>query len=64
MLAFTGKQHPRVGEVHVRRKRLNVPRRGGQHLSIYHAEPGSRSARALEQLRSSSIHEHDGLGRT
>ena len=43
-------RHPRVGEIHLRRKRLSVPHRGGQHLLIYHAEPGSQSARALEKL--------------
>jgi hypothetical protein len=54
-------RHPRVGEIHLRRNRLSVPRRGGQHVLIYHAEPGSQSARALEELRSLSVREHDGL---
>ena len=43
-------RHPRGGEIHLRRNRLSVPHRGGQHLLIYHAEPGSPSARALEKL--------------
>ena len=46
--------HPRVGEIHLRRNRLTVPHRDGQHLLIYHAERGSQSARALEELRSLS----------
>jgi DNA-binding XRE family transcriptional regulator len=56
-------RHPRVGEIHLRRNRLSVPNRGGQHLLIYHAEPGSQSARALEELRSMSVREQGGLGR-
>jgi hypothetical protein len=32
-----------------------VPHSNGQHLLIYHAEPGSESAKALEELRSLSI---------
>ena len=56
-------RHPRVGEIHLRRNRLSVPHRGGQHLPIYHAEPGSQSARALEELRSMSVREQGGLGR-
>jgi transcriptional regulator with XRE-family HTH domain len=54
----THMRHPLVGEIHLRRNRLSVPRRGGQHLVIYHADPDSQSARALEQLRSSSVHDH------
>ena len=56
-------RHPRVGEIHLRRNRLSVPDRGGQHLLIYHVEPGSQSARALEELRSVSVREHDALVR-
>jgi hypothetical protein len=40
-----------------------MPYSGGQYLLIYHAEPGSQSARALEELRSLSVREHDDLGR-
>jgi transcriptional regulator with XRE-family HTH domain len=54
-------RHPRVGDIHLRRNRLSVPHRGGQHLLIYHAEPGSKSARALEELRSLSVRDRDGL---
>ena len=48
-------RHPQVGELYLYRNQLNVPNRAdaeGQHLLIYSAEPGSDSARALEELRS------------
>jgi transcriptional regulator with XRE-family HTH domain len=48
-------RHPRVGDLYLYRNQLNVPHvlhAIGQHLLIYHAEPGSDSARALEELRS------------
>ena len=45
-------RHPQVGDVHLHRNRLSVPHSGGQQLLIYHAEPGSPSAKALEELRS------------
>ena len=60
---ITHVRHPRVGEIHLRRNRLSVPGRSGQHVVIYHAEPDSQSARALEQLRSSSVRGHDSLVR-
>jgi transcriptional regulator with XRE-family HTH domain len=44
-------RHPLLGELHLRRTRLRVPHSDGQHLLIYHAEPGSESAQALETLR-------------
>jgi transcriptional regulator with XRE-family HTH domain len=44
-------RHPRVGELHLRRHRLGVPHSAGQHMLIYHAEPGSQSVQALEELR-------------
>lgn len=50
-------RHPRVGDLYLYRNQLNVPHvpnSVGQHLLIYHAEPGSDSARALEALRSLS----------
>jgi transcriptional regulator with XRE-family HTH domain len=46
--------HPRVGELCLYRNRLNAPRPDGDHVLMYPAEPGSDSARALEQLRSMS----------
>jgi hypothetical protein len=45
-------RHPKVGDLHLYRTRLNVPHSGGQHVLIYHPEPGSESAKALEVLRS------------
>ncbi len=45
-------RHPTVGDVHLSRIRLNVPHSRRQHLLIYYAEPGSESAKALEDLRS------------
>jgi transcriptional regulator with XRE-family HTH domain len=43
-------RHPQLGDVHLHRTRLRVPHSHGQHLLIYHAEPGSESAQALEEL--------------
>jgi transcriptional regulator with XRE-family HTH domain len=45
-------RHPRVGELELYRNRLSLPHSGGQHILIYHAEPESVTARALEALRS------------
>jgi transcriptional regulator with XRE-family HTH domain len=45
-------RHPKVGDLHLHRTRLNVPHSGGQHVLIYRPEPGSESAKALEVLRS------------
>jgi transcriptional regulator with XRE-family HTH domain len=47
-------RHPQVGELYLHRSSLNVPHAGGQHLLIFYAEPGSESAKALEELRSLS----------
>jgi transcriptional regulator with XRE-family HTH domain len=50
-------RHPRVGDLYLRRNQLIVPHvlhAAGQHVLMYHAEPGSDSARALEELRSLS----------
>ena len=44
-------RHPRLGDLHLHRNRLRVPHSHGQHMLIYHAEPGSESAKALEALR-------------
>ncbi len=55
-------RHPRVGDLYLYRNQLNVPHAPnavGQHLLIYHAEPGSDSERALEELRSLSMRELD-----
>jgi MmyB-like transcription regulator ligand binding domain len=57
----THMRHPRVGEIHLRGNLLSVPRRGGHRLLMYSVEPGSQYARALEELRSLSVLEHDDL---
>ena len=44
-------RHPLVGELFLSRHRLNAPYLGGDHVVMYRAEPGSDSARALEELR-------------
>ena len=45
-------RHPEVGDLFLHRTRLVVPHSGGQLLLMYHAEPGSESAKALQKLRS------------
>ena len=45
-------RHPLVGELYLHRHRLNAPYPGGDHVVMYRAEPGSDSARALDELRS------------
>lgn len=45
-------RHPQVGPLELRRERLLVGDSGGQLLLIYHAEPGSDSARSLALLGS------------
>jgi transcriptional regulator with XRE-family HTH domain len=50
-------RHPQVGDLYLYRNQLNVPHvahADGQHLLIYRAEPGSDSARALQELWSLS----------
>jgi hypothetical protein len=43
--------HPQLGRLELSREKLPIADSGGQILAIYHAEPGSESARALESLR-------------
>jgi transcriptional regulator with XRE-family HTH domain len=43
-------RHPRVGMLELRREKLPIGGSDGQLLVIYHAEPGSESARALARL--------------
>jgi transcriptional regulator with XRE-family HTH domain len=45
-------QHPQVGLLELRREKLSVGDSGGQLLVLYHAEPGSDSARSLALLGS------------
>jgi transcriptional regulator with XRE-family HTH domain len=44
--------HPQVGMLELRREKLAIGDSGGQVLVIYHAEPGSDSARSLALLGS------------
>ena len=52
-------RHPQVGDLYLYRHRLNAPYPGGDHVLMYRAEPGSDSARALEELRSLSAARDD-----
>jgi hypothetical protein len=45
-------RHPEVGMLELRREKLPIGDSGGQLLVIYHAEPGSRSARSPALLGS------------
>ncbi|HEY5393760.1 MAG TPA: helix-turn-helix transcriptional regulator [Trebonia sp.] len=42
--------HPQAGPLELWREKLPIGGSGGQLLVLYHAEPGSESARALERL--------------
>ena len=53
-------RHPKVGELQLHRNLLNAPYPGGQHVLMWRAEPGCRSAQALEELRVLSMHQLDG----
>jgi transcriptional regulator with XRE-family HTH domain len=48
-------RHPDVGDVYLTRTKLDLPQSEGKHLLVFHAPPGSPSARALDQLRASVI---------
>jgi transcriptional regulator with XRE-family HTH domain len=50
--APTRMRHPLVGTLELRREKLPIGDSGGQLLVIYHAEPGSESARSLALLGS------------
>jgi hypothetical protein len=45
-------RHPQVGELYLRRDKLDIVGAPGQQLVVYHAEPGTDSARALALLGS------------
>jgi transcriptional regulator with XRE-family HTH domain len=45
-------RHPQVGLLELRREKLGIGDSGGQLLVVYHAEPGSESARSLGLLGS------------
>jgi transcriptional regulator with XRE-family HTH domain len=46
-------RHPQAGLLELRREKLPIGDSGGQILAIYHAEPGSESARSLDALAAS-----------
>jgi hypothetical protein len=48
-------QHPQVGELRLRRDKLDIPGTDGQQVVIYHAQPGTDSARALALLGSIAV---------
>ncbi|GAA0898303.1 helix-turn-helix transcriptional regulator [Pseudonocardia zijingensis] len=48
----TRMRHPEVGMLELRREKLPIDNSGGQVLVIYHAEPGSETARSLALLGS------------
>jgi len=48
----TRMRHPEVGMLELRREKLPIADSGGQLLVIYHAEPGSETARSLALLGS------------
>jgi transcriptional regulator with XRE-family HTH domain len=52
--------HPAVGELTLRINAFDVRSAPGQELVVYHAEPGSPSAAALERLRSLTATVRDG----
>jgi hypothetical protein len=56
--------HPEVGMLELRREKLPLGDSGGQLLVIYHAEPGSDSARSLALLGSLAATDRaaDGTG--
>jgi transcriptional regulator with XRE-family HTH domain len=51
--------HPQVGPLELRREKLTIGGTGGQLLVVYHAEPGSESARSLALLGSLAASEAD-----
>jgi transcriptional regulator with XRE-family HTH domain len=53
--APTRMRHPEVGMLELRREKLTIGDSSGQLLVIYHAEPGSESARALALLGSLAV---------
>jgi transcriptional regulator with XRE-family HTH domain len=50
-------RHPEAGELSLRREKLPLGESGGQLLVIYHAEPGSATARALSLLAAGTLTE-------
>lgn len=59
-------EHPDVGPMELRHEKLTVSGTDGQTLVVYHAEPASSSAQALQLLGSISVtrEAHRSLGRS
>jgi transcriptional regulator with XRE-family HTH domain len=57
-------RHPQVGPLELRREKLAIGDAGGQLLVIYHAEPGSESARSLALLASLAATSEDATAAT
>jgi hypothetical protein len=47
--------HPEAGLLELWREKLPIGGSGGQLLVLYHAEPGSESAAALERLAATAV---------
>jgi transcriptional regulator with XRE-family HTH domain len=60
-LGLTHMLHPQVGKLYLYRNWLNAPYDGGQHVLMWRPEPGSDSARALEELAFLSVHQQSDL---
>jgi hypothetical protein len=57
-------RHPQVGELFLRREKLDVAGTDGLQMVIYHAEPGTESAQSLTLLGSiAATAERDTAGR-
>jgi hypothetical protein len=54
-------RHPQVGPLELRREKLVIGDSGGQLLVIYHAEPGSPTARSLALLASLTAPDPDAV---
>ncbi|MFJ8314190.1 MULTISPECIES: helix-turn-helix transcriptional regulator [unclassified Streptomyces] len=55
--------HPVVGELSLRFENLTIPSAPGQHLVVYHVEPGSREDQALSLLGSCTTAPSSNHGR-
>jgi transcriptional regulator with XRE-family HTH domain len=54
--------HPEVGRLELWREKLPIGDSGGQLLVMYHAEPGSQSAAALERLAPTAVLTEPAVG--
>jgi hypothetical protein len=57
-------RHPQVGELLLRKEKLDIPKTDGMQLVIFHAEPGSETALAMALLGSlTATREHEAAQR-